>query len=392
MLVQKVKTQIIEEDYEEFKQKIDFLKKGSKINILCSFTYITPNYDVISNLKELHHFVRDLNYRILFVMWDMNVLSNPYYKKYCANKTKDPDSFISDKLAELRRIAKSVGFDEKRMIIYKSSDLWKRLIFFKEDNLLQQYFTVLAMLPVKDYSDFRKCSHIFQISLDLFFANYFNKLYPEDLDDDIDIIFSDYYKNKLYLATRRTMIEEGLIKVKPLFLLMDTVPYVVYEERVPEWNMKLEEIKYILIHASNKESDFVQLSTYFNMPMSKSDLGSKQKIVEILSEGLYEYLQEAKSKYLETNPLVEESILNLSNKQEIIKIGSILKSKLFFDILVSCDGSKTTGQIAKNLKKSIATISAYCGKLKNLGLIHVDSNGKLKRNIKGVNVNFEFGF
>ena len=41
-------TQIIERDKKTFENRLKYLKDKSVMNIFCSFTYITPNYDVIA--------------------------------------------------------------------------------------------------------------------------------------------------------------------------------------------------------------------------------------------------------------------------------------------------------------------------------------------------------
>ena len=387
-----VPTKIFDEDLEDFKQKVSVLKKGSKINVLCSFTYVTPNYDVIAMLEELYKFLKDLDCRLYLLMWDMNALANPYFKKYCANIVKDKDEFIENNLHEIKGIARSVGFKEDEFFLYKASDLWKRLVLYKEDNLFQEFFSILARLPVGDFSEFRKCSHIFQISIDLFFSTYFNKLCPEDDIETIDLVFSDYYKKKLYVATRKKMMEEGLIKTKPCFLLMAPVPYVVFDERVPEWNMDLEEIRDILMHAGNPLEDYFKLLNYFDGKKDWSKLKSKEDVVEKLSELVFTYLLKHKETYLKNSNEFDESVMSISKPEEANQVGSLLKSKISLDIPLLADGTKTISEVSRELKKSIATISSYVSKLKSQGFLRLDSAGKLKRNVKGVKINFEAGF
>jgi len=55
------------------------------------------------------------------------------------------------------------------------------------------------------------------------------------------------------------------------------------------------------------------------------------------------------------------------------------------------DGTKNTTDIAKELQKSVPTISMYANKLKKLNLIRLLDNHKLKRNIKGIKINFDLG-
>ena len=386
-MARKAKTEVLPEDKEAFNETL-FVKKDSKVNVFCSFTYITPNYDVIATLSELHNFVKGMKVHVFFVMWDMNTLANPYFKKYCS-MIDNQEKFIEDKIKEVKGIARAVGFEEKNFSIYRSSDLWRRLVSYSEENLFQQFFSVLARLSVKEFSEFRKCSHIFQIAIDIFFANYFGKLYKEDGDEGMDIIFSDFYKKKLYIATRQIMINEGLIKNKPVFLIMENVPYLVSEERVPEWNMRLDEIKSILMHASNKNSELIQVLNYINEKIDTEKLSSKEEIVEILSKELYRYLAEYKKIYREKMGYIEEPILKISKQSEAIKIGHVLMSKIFLDILLLSDGSRNTTEIAKELKKSVATISSYSSKLKEMGYLKTEDNGKLKRSLEGVKISFD---
>jgi Mn-dependent DtxR family transcriptional regulator len=72
------------------------------------------------------------------------------------------------------------------------------------------------------------------------------------------------------------------------------------------------------------------------------------------------------------------------------EIGKVLKSDLAMDILLLSDGTKNTTEISKILKKSIATISTYANRLKKMNLIRMISNDKLKRNLEGIKINFDF--
>ncbi len=384
-------TQIIERDKKTFENRLKYLKDKSVMNIFCSFTYITPNYDVIATLKELYNFAQNKKFKVFLIMWDMNTLANPYFKKYCLNSTKDWDSYIDEKMIEVKNMTYSLGFDESNLTIYKSSDLWKRLVSYSEENLFQQYFSILARLPVKNFTQFRKSSHIFQMALDLFFSNYFHKLYPEDVSREMDVMFSDYYRKDLYLFARDLMTKEGMMTNAPSILLMETVPYVVYEERTPEWNMSLAEIEEILVNATNKKEEYEQLLNYLEEGDLRKISLSKEELIKELGKKLYEFLQEHKKKYLTTNHFSEDTIVNISSKKEAMKFGHILQSQISLNLLILSDGTRNTSQIAKELKKSIATISSYAAKLKKLNLLRVNNDGKLQRNLKGIKVNFELG-
>ena len=69
----------------------------------------------------------------------------------------------------------------------------------------------------------------------------------------------------------------------------------------------------------------------------------------------------------------------------------VFVSDIALEILLLADGSKNTSEISRELGKSIATISTYANRLKKMNLIRVLEDGKIKRNIKGLKVNFELG-
>jgi len=83
--------------------------------------------------------------------------------------------------------------------------------------------------------------------------------------------------------------------------------------------------------------------------------------------------------------------LNITKKQDVKNIGQVLRSEIALEILLLADGTRNTSEISRELKKSVATISTYANRLKKMNLIRVLADEKIKRNIKGLKVNFELG-
>lgn len=406
-------TQVYKTDEDAFKLWIEpDLKSGKQLNIFCSFTYITPNYAVLFTLNELKKFVGQGNFKIFLVIWDMNTLSNSYFKKMCsARKISNPDFFIDQKISELRDIADSIGFEKENLFIYKSSDLWKRLISYAEENIFQEFYSILAQMKVQDFVANNKVSHLVQIPMDLFFCNYFHKLYPEDTNREMDLAFLGQDKESLYISTREFMIHEGLIEnKKPVFIIIKSFPYLIYNYNLPEWDMGLNDIKNILanfpltkkeifvlfshianvinIKVKNKEKS---LELDYNEFYSEYKESPQKELIEVLAENLLIYLKEHRKRFLEKSGRIEEAILNLVKKQDVKNIGQVLKSDIAFEILLLADGSKNTTQISKELNKSVATISTYANRLKKMNLIRILPDGKVKRNVRGFKVNLELG-
>jgi hypothetical protein len=342
----------------------------------------------------------------------MNTLSNSYFKKMCsARKISNPDFFIDQKISELRDIADSIGFEKENLFIYKSSDLWKRLISYAEENIFQEFYSILAQMKVQDFVANNKVSHLVQIPMDLFFCNYFHKLYPEDTSREMDLAFLGQDKESLYISTREFMIHEGLIEnKKPVFIIIKSFPYLIYNYNLPEWDMSLKDIKNILANFPlTKKEIFVLLShiaNVINIKVKDKEKGKEldynefyseykespqKELIEVLAENLLIYLKEHRKRFLEKSGRIEEAILNLVKKRDVKNIGQVLKSDIAFEILLLADGSKNTTQISKELNKSVATISTYANRLKKMNLIRILPDGKVKRNVRGFKINLELG-
>jgi len=401
-------------DEQEFKLEIQpNLNKGKQLNIFCSFTYITPNYSILFTLNELKNFISSGDYNVFLTIWDMNTLANPYFKRMCSSrKIGSPEGFIQEKLSELKDLAIAVGFDKEKLSIYKSSDLWKRLISYNEEDIFQDFYSILAQMKPKNFISQEKSSHLFQIPLDMFFCNYFHKLYPEDTNQPMDLVFFGNDKEDLYISTRDFMIKDGLIDNKrPLLILMKKIPYLLYNHSLPEWNMSLKAISTIITNVDLSRREIFDLFRHlcinerkiivdsnnnkeeisYKEFSEKFEKASEEKLRDILSENLFNYLKEHKKRYLEHSGKIEESVLEFTKKRDVKNIGQVSKSDIALEILIRADGLRNTTQISKEIKKSIATISTYATRLKKMGLIRVLPDGTLKRNIKGLKVNFELG-
>ena len=117
----------------------------------------------------------------------------------------------------------------------------------------------------------------------------------------------------------------------------------------------------------------------------------EKKLGIVLSENLFSYLRSHRKKHQEYSGRIEESVLNITSKEDVKKMGQVLKSNIALEIMTLADGTRNTSQISRELGKSVATISTYANRLKRMGLIRVLDGGWLRRNVLGIKVNFELG-
>ena len=245
---------------------------------------------------------------------------------------------------------------------------------------------------------------------DMFVANYFHVLCPEEIDKPIDVFYFNRNKETLHKKVREEMFRKGLTNMeRPVFLIAENLPYLIFESSLPEWNLGIDEITYIV---TGKKPTVEESKTLVSLILSevigefkvtegeeRTGLSTEELIKKIpkmkkrdlyitLAENLYIYLQKVKSGVVEKTD--ESELLHVYNKKKASDLGKILKSKIYLEIILLADGTKNTTEIAKRLKKQVSNISVYINQLKNMGFVRI-VDGKVKRSFKGVNMNFEVG-
>ncbi len=375
-------------DLKKLEQKLKTTSKSKKISyIYTSFTYITPNYSVILFLEELQKFAKKHDLKVILVIWDMNVLADTYYRKM--KRDMSDKAFIDQKIDEIYTIAYSIGFDQGDISIHKSSDLWKRFIVYKESEIYQEFYSTLMQIKVEEYAYGYKAAYMIQLPMNLFFCKYFHKLFPEDVGQEINLIFLKEQREKIYTQSRKAMYDLNITKYEsPLFVIMNDIPYFNYRGYEPEWNMSYTEVLEIINGIKPNKIDTMKVLEL--LKSETEDIGT-DTMHEKLARSIFNYLQEKKKNYVKIKGVEESRMLSINDKDKLMQIGSVLRSKIALNIILKADGTRTISKIAKELDKSIPTISTYIKKLKSAELIAVYDSNKIKRTIKGFKANFEFG-
>lgn len=364
--------------------------KTKPLYLYTAFTYLTPNYSILLYLQELQKVSKKYNLKVILVLWDMSVLSHKYYRQM--DKKISQKQFVDNLIGEIYSIAYSMGFQKADISVYKSSDLWRRFVSFSEEDIFQSFYSTLSQLIVQDYALKYKAAYFIQMPMDLFFCNYFHKLYPEDSENKIEAIFIEKKRENLYSQTRKVMVDLGIINYEsPSFFILDNIPYLDYNGFEPEWNMSFIEVHEIITNLNPELEKIIKICNFLDI--SKPESGVKLKLAQrYLSEKIFSYLQERKKSFNQITNNDESRVISIDNKQFLHKLGGVLRSKIAVDILLQSDGKKNLSKIAKILKKSIPTLSTYVKKLKALNLVKVQEDGTLKRTFKGFKANFELGF
>jgi hypothetical protein len=361
--------------------------------IYASVTHITPTYNLFFYLNEVRSLQKKYNAKIYFVMWDTNALVNPFFKRLLlTNKIKNKNDFTEKKEKELKKILEILNFDMGNLYLYRSSVLWKKLVNYADANLFQEFYSVACRLQYNRKNS-PKISHFILSPMDIYFCNNLYKICPEDITKKIDITIPLIGKEGIYRSTIEAMVEEGLITEKLPFLLnLDKYPFIMDDLVIPNWDHTKSKIRTIVKNCNLNKRDIIQMMNYLNVKKENYDsMDDLEKIRDIMIDSLYDFLKKNKANFLKSINMVEEKVKSISGIDKIKEIGGVLKSDISLRIIYLADGKNTVTDISKKLGKSVATISMYIGKLKKMGAIRTTSDNKIRRNIRGIKINFESG-
>lgn len=407
---------VCEEDKKSFSTKVlPGLERNEPKTAFFSLTYLTPNYYTIYKLAKLNDFPENVNFVI--AVWDINALTHAHMKitgvygdEHARNR------FMDEKIDELAKIICSQGISEKRFKIFKSSELWKRLISLDNAKHFINYMGIVGQVDTdirnKKILHKKRITHALQSVSDLFFINLINRLLPEEKLPNIDLVLAFKDRLPIYQRTRNLMAEEGLAEANnPVFVVGETIPYFEYDHRAIGWNMTSNQISDLIMKykpndfemkgifekllkgylesftvISGKKDEEVCYSTF----MAAFDRLTEQKKQAAFATNLEKFLRQRKALYNSKSFVEANTLRSVNTKKDAIKMGGILRRKALIDILLLANGERTITDIAKNLNKQVSNVSAYISLLREDGLIRIE-NGKIKRTVKGLAINFETG-
>lgn len=368
------------------------------IHIFSNLTFITPNHRGIYYLSTIAKILQLYpKAQIHLALSDAHIYHNDYIKGLGIKVS--PDHFTKERVNVLYRYLKAFGAKEDQINIYTFSDLWKKIIKDENSNLLITYYNTISNISIEDVVEARikTFDRVFQFSLDIFFAVILHKLYPELLDG-IDIFLGRYEKIKIYEIVRAILYDEGVSKIKrPYLSSFKPSPDLILNGRMPEWNMSLEDIRYIVRNSPCSKEDYLKILDVYKDSFQTFNIfldGKEKKlsyencvcivkedneshINDVISSVLDQFLQNRK-KIVESSKI--DNHLHFNSKEDIIKISHLLKTKNILEILELCDGEHTASQIAKKLKLQKSNASKYLHNLQDLNLIeNVDGKMNLIR-------------
>lgn len=395
-------------DWETLKAMLDSADDKDRPSIFFSLTHLKYNYITLTHLFNLAELAK-LGFCIVIVLWDMNILSNPYFKKVEFEKYRDwtSEQYINKKRDEILSLATSLGIEKVK--VYNSSEIWSRFMQKKDRELFAKYYSVLSTIDLDECSTDEKLNYLIQLPADIFFANFFEDLFPEDVKRPIEVIYSSPARRMLYFATRKAMHNEGLTSTeRPIVILSKEIPRIEIDAQIPHWDMTASEINQIMSRWQFEKSDLenlyknvlgkilcnVSIITNTGVKTVQIDTAvkellkeSQENIVSSASKNFFTYFQKAKeiTKNLEAPRPAFHAI---KTKKELKQLSTLLKSENVMKILVLANGARTISEIAKDMSMQLSNASQYIAKLKKASLVTI-KNKKVIRTARGLTVNFE---
>ena len=384
------------------------LKQGKTVNVFCAFSYFTSNYSGIFLMRELSDLIKQ-GCTVYLVMWDVNCECHPYFVQILKEKGGTPEKIIDEKMDEIISVFQAFGTPMSKLHLYRASDTMNRFIRKQTPNLFLKFYSAMEMLSLNHLAHKHKASHLIQMPLNMFFAQYFHELYPEELNDKIEAIVCYGYQESIMSTVRNVMPSEMNI-LKPALLALPPHPYLIYSGVLPEMNMDRDVlIQHILAHNPNQEAiaqtynvilkrflkDFelldnsgkVKVLKFDEFMRQNSDLSLNNQQVS-LAYSLHSYLQQVKTSL---NRNENPEVMRLTNGQDTVKYAKILGRKRLIDVLKHIDGKKNATQLSKELKIARSNMSSYLNLLKKHDLVSIAESGAIQRKVSAISANFEVG-
>lgn len=380
------------EDKTLFKSVIEEKIKKRKINIVSTFTFITPNHITLPLLYNLAKFSNN-NCKIFCIFWDMNLIN---YKKLLNN---DYEIARKEKINELRNVLMELGANPDNFEILTASDAWTKLVNLKKPNIYLTFFKLISEINDINLKE-NKIKFYLQYPADILFSVFFHLLFPEE-EAKIDVLISGFNRQEIYDSTRKILLKEGILNSRfPIPIYIKNIPRISFKNIHPNWNMSEEEISSIVLEKNMSDSDiFDMIEIIFNIIENfkfnkknynktefKNILKNLNNKQEILSKLLFYFFNKIKTKRTKNK---NDLIKKITDIESLKKISSILKDSYSLKIIKLSDGVLSLTEMAKKLKTNPSNLYKYIKKLQESNIITYDKNKKICCNVECLKINIK---
>ncbi len=322
------------------------------------------------------------------------------------------DNSSNARLANTREILNYFGIKSENINEYYYSDCLKKLftlvpstpfLFSKALRLISNKSLIIPktnseyeyMAPGTSYPPAYYVPKI----IDLFIAQNFNLIHPEDIEGKIDIFVTSAFGEPFISKAYSIFVENRLImNLKPIIISIPKIPFFghnfeVYPKHItPNIKMSLEDIYESIIIYNVNEKHMVELLEKFLIPnlngeyiLAGEKMITREKSIALfkklvyekkalsLAHTFFEFFKQIKSL---SHPKEKQDYLLIKNEAELASIKSIFSSPLTIDVLKECDG-KTISTISKKLNKHQPNVSKIVQTLKKAGVVYSNKEGKI---------------
>lgn len=349
------------------------------------------NYYFIAKLHDLSQLYKTEEINIALTLNDM---SGKKYQRYDYLSS----SKVIAKNSEVYKILSHFGVPSKNIKVHRLSEGWHNYLATNEQahfdfmhNLvfLDKHLTQIPeeerQLDFLEKKSTYEVYYVVQKYIDLIISSNYQKIFPNDFDNEVDIHLTSTFSYPLLQNIRKDLIKRQNTYISlPQIYSLPKLPFFgksrhIYPEHItPNTEMSVAEINRAINIYKLDKHEIQLIYKNFLAYASKNPVRSpsesslnKQRI--LLAEDLSKMLKEIKQAI--TSAPKDQLMLsrNTSESEEIL---SILKSPLAFEILKLCNGENKIIEIAQKLNKHQPNISKIISKLKKYELIQLNSDNK----------------
>ena len=393
------------------------IKAGHRVNVYFSSNTIPTHYFCLFQFWYLSKIAK-LGNVYLYI-----VLNDQVQHRARENASKIAVENRSDMLLDVKKIMSCFGVSPDRVFAYYSSEISGKMfnakktisfLLFKSSRSITQKDLAIPKenceLEYMEKEAQYPLSYFLPKLVDLFTAEFFSELCPEDIKGKINVFVISGFGKPLISKLRNFLVKDG--SLSPMGVVFGSIPKIpffghttkIFKKHVaPDIRMSIEQIyEVILIYHVKIEHMKELLDTVLKWELDGISVPSENGSIKtknlaefekldykeqalILATNLFEFLQKINSAVKKAN--IQMPVC-LDSKYKIQDFSKLFRSDLAMQVLKECHGQKIT-EIAKKLNKHQPNISKTVGQLKKLDLVYSDNLGGLHRKVNTIKIELD---
>lgn len=350
--------------------------KGSVF--LVAITYITPTYLAMHMFNTIAGLSK-MGYSVYILFHDNNLFSHEVFLNKLFYKSTNLEKETEKLTNEMMSILGYFDADINNIVLLRSSNVWQNLVKDKP-----AFFRFTTFAKNSNLGERKINSKYLNLGflLDIFMMKEFENIVGSQLQKPDYIIASGEFSQRIYKdVIKSSQHEQSDYEVhNSQIMAFKSLPMLMVGDEMPNAYSSYDFIKHIvelsrLSFAQRKKivDEFIKptvksLENKITINLNSFKVADATYSNEAVVEMLY-YLLHSFNAGLEHEKDIKNAIYVMS-RTDFLKLKEILASSSIMDVLLSCNGTMTSMEIAKNLRLQPSNVSKYLSKLRVMGLVN----------------------